>query len=332
MPRVTGRSTTPMDRPSRVRIFARRQRRLLRPAAGGLLLLGLAFGGWHAVHLLRDEEAFAPIRARLGAKVAMRVSTITVTGREMTSEEELNRALGVKPGDDMLGFSVEAARRRIDALPFVEHAAVERRLPGTIVVQLTERRPFAVWQNQGRFVLIDRKGDVVDAEVGANGGISSKDAQAFAKLPLVVGEGAPEATEALITALDAQPEVQKHVVAAVRVSRRRWNLSLRNGCTVLLPEGQDVPALKRLAELQARDQVLVRPLLSIDMRLPDRMVIRPRPEPAPDAAASGDATATGPAAAGKESEHKPDAAPAAAEASRHPDQGALVADTGRRPA
>ncbi|MCQ8241244.1 cell division protein FtsQ/DivIB [Rhizosaccharibacter radicis] len=327
-----------MDRPSRARIFARRQRRLLRPFLGVLVLSGLALGGWEGTRIVQNEERFAPLRARLGQKVALRVHTITVEGREMTSEAELSRALGVKPGDDILGFSVEAARRRIDALPFVEHAAVERRLPDTIFVKLTERRPYAVWQNQGRFVLIDRKGAVVDAEVGANGGISAKDAQAFAKLPLVVGEGAPEAAGTLIAALDAQPEVQKHVVAAVRVSRRRWNLSLRNGCIVLLPENQEVAALQRLAELQRQQQLLVRPLQTIDLRLPDRMVIHPRPQPDAPSPDNQPETATAPAgdASAEATEAKPARSNgAAADAARHsggsPGQGAL-AETGRRPA
>ncbi len=266
-----------MDRPSRASIFARRQRRLVRPALLLVLVVGGAGLGIHAVRLMHDEARFAPLRAEFGARVAMHVARIEVIGRDMTPEPALRQALGVSVGDDILGFSVEAARRRIDALTFVEHATVERRLPGTVVVQLTERRPFAVWQNQGRFVLIDRAGQVV-ADQGMNG----KDAEAFAELPLVVGLGAPQAADQLITALEAEPDVRSHVVAAVRVGQRRWNLTLRNGCDVLLPEGAEPQALHRLALLARDHQLLVRPLEAIDMRLPDRLVLRPRPAPAGD--------------------------------------------------
>ncbi|WP_239478668.1 cell division protein FtsQ/DivIB [Lichenicola cladoniae] len=266
-----------MDRPSRFGIFARRQRRLVRPILV-MVLAGVGIGGGiHLTHLMRSEETFAPLRAEFGHKVALHITTITVIGRDMTPEPMLMAALGAQVGDDILGFSVEEARKRIDSLTFVEHATVERRLPGTIVVQLTERRPFAVWQNQGRFVLIDRKGQMV-ADQGMNG----KDAEAFAQLPLVVGAGAPQAAETLITALDAEPLVHAHVVAAVRVGLRRWNLTLRNGCDVLLPEGEEAAALHRLAQLQSSQQLLIRPLAAIDMRLPDRLVIRPRPVAAVD--------------------------------------------------
>ena len=84
-----------------------------------------------------------------------------IEGRANTPEPLLRAAIGVSKGDPILGFSFEQARQRIESLSWVEHATVERRLPGTVVVCLQERRPFAIWQNQGKFVLIDRDGQVV---------------------------------------------------------------------------------------------------------------------------------------------------------------------------
>ncbi len=191
-------------------------------------------------------------------------------GRANTPEPLLRAALGVSRGDPILGFSVEGARARIERLSWVEHVAVERRLPGTVVVQLTERRPLAVWQNQRKFALIDRDGQVV-----ANQDITAKDWQGFATLPLVVGVGAPSEAAALLDALTAQPEVRSRLAAAVRVGERRWNLQLRGGLVVMLPEGAAPQALARLMEVQAHDDVLDRPLGVVDLRLPDRMVLRP---------------------------------------------------------
>src|SRR5581483_10946130 len=110
--------------------------------------------------------------------------------------------------------SVEQARQRIETLSWVEHATVERRLPGTVVVNLQERRPFAIWQNQGKFVLIDRSGQVV----------TNENLNEFHQLPLVVGAGAPAAAASLIDALTDHPDLQQRVTAAVRVGERRWNL------------------------------------------------------------------------------------------------------------
>lgn len=275
----TGRPRS--DRPTRWQLLRRRQRRLLRPVAWVLALLLVAGG---AAVLARGAQTGMQAGTQPGAALAMvrdgiagfstlRVEHVMIEGRTLTPEPLLRAVLGVSPGDKLLGFSLEAARMRIEALSWVQHATVERRLPGTVVVQLTERRPFAVWQSGGRFVLIDRAGQVVAEQDPV------KDAAAFTVLPLVVGPGAPEGAAALMDQLAAQPGLKSRVVAAIRVGERRWNLRLSNGADVLLPEGQEGAAMARLMELHAVQALLDRPLQVLDMRLPDRLVVRPQPEP-----------------------------------------------------
>jgi cell division protein FtsQ len=100
----------------------------------------------------------------------------------------------------------------------------------------------------------------------------------FHQLPLVVGPGAPAAAATLIDALTDRPDLQRRIVAAVRVGERRWNLRLNNGADVMLPEGHEVLALDRLMQMQQEHALLDRPLAAIDMRLGDRLVVRPRPD------------------------------------------------------
>ncbi len=256
------------DRPGRWQVLLRRQRRLLAPAAIGLAALAVIGLGASVLHAIGQGASF---RERMGdatARLGLRVAQVIIDGRSKTPEPLLRAAIGVAPGDAILGWSVQAARGRIESINWVQSAVVERRLPDTIYVKLTERRPFAVWQHEGKFRLIDNQGQVVtDSDVADFAG----------QLPLVVGAGAPAAAAKLLEALAAQPTIQARVTAAVRVGERRWNLRLANGTDVLLPEGADAQALARLAELQAQHALLDRPLQAIDMRLPDRFVFRPMP-------------------------------------------------------
>ncbi len=180
----------------------------------------------------------------------------------------MRAAIGVAPGDPLLTFSLGQARARIESIQWVKSATVQRRLPGTLVVRLDERTPFAVWQHDGRFVLIDRLGNTV----------TDSDVAAFAnQVPLVVGTGAPQAAATLIDALAVYPALQARVAAAVRVGERRWNLHLANGIDVKLPEGAVPQALAKLVQLEHDHKLLDRPLQMVDMRLPDRLTIRPLP-------------------------------------------------------
>lgn len=266
------------ERPSRARLLLRRQRRLLRPALWGLAGVAVLLAGSAALRATRPGGALAGVSERLGRTMDLRVQEVVVEGRANTPEPLLRAALGVSKGGSLLGFSLADARERIEKLTWVQHATVERRLPGTVVVRLVERRPFAVWQTAGRFVLIDRAGRAVVEQDPA------KDAAAFKSLPLVVGAGAPAAAASLLDHLAAHPGLRGRVAAAVRVGERRWNLRLAAGGDVLLPEGAEGPAVARLAELHAAHALLDRPLQVLDLRLPDRLVVRPQPEPQQPAA------------------------------------------------
>jgi cell division protein FtsQ len=275
MPRVSKPRPSPrvQDRPNRWRVLLRRQRRMLAPLAGVLAVAGLLSTGAAALHALGQGESF---RERLGhatAGLGLRIEQVVIEGRVKTPEPLLRAALGITPGAPLLAYSVEEARTRVESINWVQSATIKRRLPDTIVVQLVERRPFAVWQYEGKFRLIDRDGEVV----------TDSDVASFAsQLPLVVGAGAPAAAAALEDALAQQPAIAARVTAAVRVGERRWNLRLNNGMDVLLPEGAEPQALARLAQLQADHAILDRPLQAIDMRLPDRFVFRAQPQRAPE--------------------------------------------------
>jgi cell division protein FtsQ len=268
-------SSSVVDRPSHRAIVMRRAKRFLRPMTGAVAVVVVIFG---LCLVFRDADrsgAIGGVRTALGdagAAIGLTVRNIVVDGRENTPEPILRRALGVMVGQPILGFSIADARDRILSLGWVADAVVERRLPDTLVVRLIERAPFAVWQDHGHFRLIDRNGETMgEQDVG-------KAAEELS-LPLVVGAGAPEAATELVDEMKPYPDIRKRLVGAVRVGQERWNLVLKSGVTVMLPgENQDT-ALARLQSLQGRMELLDRPVQVIDLRLADRIVVRPRAAP-----------------------------------------------------
>ncbi|WP_419757505.1 cell division protein FtsQ/DivIB [Acidisoma sp.] len=290
-------SSSVVDRPSHIAIIIRRARRFLRPVLGAGAVVVVIFVGSLALRDAGSSDTTSGLRRALGdvgAAMGLSVRSIVIDGRENTPEPVLRRALGIMIGEPILGFSVAAARARLLSLGWVEDAVVERRLPGTLVVSLIERAPFAVWQDRGRFRLIDRNGEIMgEQDVGR--------AAEELSLPLVVGPGAPEAATELFDEMKPYPDIRKRLVGAVRVGQERWNLVLKAGGTVLLPGEDQDAALERLQQLQGRMQLLDRPVQIIDLRLADRVVVRPRalpPVPAgtDDLAGVGKSTGDGAAA------------------------------------
>lgn len=245
-----------------------RRRSALAGAAIMLLTAALAYGWWAwregVPHRLAEDARQALMQRSLA--LGFRVNEVFVEGRENTPVAALRKALKVERGAPILFVDLAAARERLLALPWVRDVSVERVLPDTVVVHLVERRPMALWQHEGRFALIDDTGTVIERD----------NLGRFSDLIVIVGDHTAAAEAAgLLATLASEAELRERVTAAVHVSGRRWNLRFGDGLTVQMPEEDFSRGWRRLAEYDRRHGVLGLALQVIDLRLPDRVVVRP---------------------------------------------------------
>jgi len=225
-----------------------------------VVIAGL-FSGGHVSAAVNGAKDYANT---LMTSAGFTVKTVTLEGRAETAPKEIGRMLGIQAGDLMLYVDVDEARARIEALPWVKSAEVRRVWPDKIVVRIQERRPVALWQMDGAVAVIDATGKP----------ISGEDPARFAELPLVVGKGAETQVGALLALIATQPNLKLRLKAAVRVGERRWNLRLANGVEVRLPEEGAEAALAELSRLEREDNVLARDIKAIDLRFPDRFIVK----------------------------------------------------------
>lgn len=227
-------------------------------------------GGYVGVLTERFERAVSAGAVSAGFEIRR----ITLKGRSQTATDELENAIGPVLGQSILHLNLDAARARIEELGWVRAASVSRLLPDTVHISIREREPAAVWQMSGALHLIDMDGAVI-REIGA---------YEYSNLPLIVGAGAPDAASGVLEALSAHPEIAGLTSALVRVGERRWNVRLRNGVDLRLPDEKFAEALEALATLQESSKILDQPLEYIDLRDPERMVVRKRGAVADEAA------------------------------------------------
>jgi cell division protein FtsQ len=257
----------------RIRRRRQQQRRVLLAAASAVVLAGSAACAWYVGRegglATYAQQAQTQIAA-VGADLHLTVESVQVEGRQRADKQAILAALGVWRGTPILAVDLDAAKARLETVPWVRNASIERLLPDTLYVRLTERAPLALWQHQGKFDLIDQDGTIItDANIGD-----------YPFLPQVVGAGAPIATPDLLKVLAGEPALQAHVTASVRVGGRRWDVHLDNGVIVSLPENNGARAWHHLAALDRSDKLLERDVQVVDMRLPDRVVLRIPPDTA----------------------------------------------------
>ncbi len=238
--------------------------RLRRWALGVFGALGLVAAG---VALL---AAGLPQAAALGlatwsADAGFAVRQVRITGAVNQERLDIYRASLDGATDSMWATDIRAIRARLLELPWVADASVSRRWPDALEIAVVEKRPAAIWQHRGRLRLIDREGRILPSE-----GLEK-----FAALPILVGARAHAEAGGLLALVARAPKVAASLDGATLVGERRWDLRLRTGEIIALPEGAAAAgALDRFAAADAKAGLLGRGYKRFDMRLPDKMVVR----------------------------------------------------------
>ena len=241
--------------------------RVALPAALGILVLGLivtlATGG----RAEKLQTAMGQTLAGEGAALGLKVAAIHVQGASPAAERSIRAALGVQPGDPIMGASLADLRARVLQVGWVKDAQVVRLLPDTLVIAIQQRDTLAVWQRNRRMVVIDGSGAVIpEADPGR-----------FPELPLIVGAGANDSTALrILPAIAQRPGLRDRLEALVRVDERRWDLRLKDGSLIQLPAVDEESALIQLDQLEERQQILTLGFSRIDLREPGMVAVRPR--------------------------------------------------------
>lgn len=198
------------------------------------------------------------------AKAGLAIESVKITGQVETSELDVLDGLELDEGTSLVTYDVAAARERVETLAWVARAEIRKLYPDTLQVRIEERLPYALWQRGSAIAVIDRDGNVLSDFV----------APRYAGLPLIVGEGAADRAAKFMNMVEAYPALRPRMRAAVLVAGRRWNLVLDNGIELALPEDNPSAALERIVRYDAETALLGRDITRVDLRFPDRLVVR----------------------------------------------------------
>ena len=237
------------------------------PATFAALLFLASASAYAAVlggHVSKLSSAALRFGDGAASSFGLSASNVSISGLKRATREDILEIVGVREGGSIVGFNASAARRRLEEEDWIASASILRQFPNTLHVEIVEREPFALWQHEGEFSVIDSSGVR----------LSKFNVRDHLELPIVVGTGAETNALPLINELEAWDNVKSGVRAAVRVADRRWNLYFNNGIKVLLPEEGVERALFELDRLHREHDVLNRAVDVIDLRVRERTVLR----------------------------------------------------------
>jgi cell division protein FtsQ len=229
-----------------------------------ILLASAAFGVVRGGHVEELTAVLSDTRNALANSAGFRITTVAINGRKQLTQDEVLAIGGVNGRSSLLFLDAETVRGKLKADPWIGEATVLKLYPGRLQIDIVERSAFALWQRDGHLSVIADDGAVLEPYV----------TRRFTALPLVVGKGAETRARDFLALLDRYPQVRAVTKAAIFVGERRWNLRLKDGLDIRLPENDVGNALAKLSKLDQEDKLFTRDIVAVDMRLPDRLVVQ----------------------------------------------------------
>ena len=267
-PRSKGRGKPQGQRQGRGRaaappsVWGERVRRASSWLLGGVLVAVLIASAW----VLKVPQMLGLTAGEAAGEAGFSLRHVEIKGAQHLPQIEIYNIAFDQPSASMPLVDLEATRQRLLRFGWVKDARVSRRLPDTLVVDIVERRPAAVWQHNQQLALIDMDGVVLQAVR----------LDALPALPLVIGPDANAHVGELAHLVSVAPQLKAAMSGATWVGGRRWDIRFQTGETLSLPEGETVAAraLDRFARMDQNTPLLGRGFLRFDLRIPDRFVVR----------------------------------------------------------
>ena len=193
-----------------------------------------------------------------------KLKEIHVIGRENINKSVLLETLELNNETSMTSINVSLLKEKILSIGWVKEVIVERRMPNTLIIKIEEYKPFALLQTKDMHIIISSEGKKISVNNGN-----------FNYLPVITGLGAEKHAAKMLNILSSEPTLFHQVWAISYIGKRRWDVSLRSGVEIKLPEKNPSEAWAKLSEMDRSESLLSREINVIDLRKNGYLIIKP---------------------------------------------------------
>lgn len=273
-----GRPSVPRRDPAPSRWAYRMQRLWLTPLFRVLFRVGMpvALVALCVGLYLADEgrrvalgAAVSDLRDRFQDRPEFLVTLVSIEGASPELAKAVRSHIGLKLPVSSFDLDLIRVREQAESLDAVESAELRVRVQGVLQVLIVERDPVVIWRTDDGLTMLDATGHRV-------AGLAERADRP--DLPLIAGQGADLATAEALDILTVAAPLASRLRGLVRLGARRWDVVLDRDQRLMLPADDPVAALERLIALDHAEDLLARDIIAVDLRVPQRPVLRLAPD------------------------------------------------------
>ena len=193
------------------------------------------------------------------------VKDIRINGTEKTNPDELRQILTPNL-NNLISFDKDHAKSLLEQVGWVKRVNIKKIYPNTLIINIIETDPFAIYYDNQNNYLIDIDGLIIS---------SNPDINVYKNLLIVRGEEAKTKLNEIIKEINIYfPDVRNRINELEFIEKRRWNLFLSGNLLIKLPDTEIKESLNNLKKLFEDKQVLESNIIEVDLRIKGRAVIK----------------------------------------------------------
>jgi cell division protein FtsQ len=229
---------------------------------GALVIIAAAVSLGTAVFFSFDmmRTAFEALLENAIESAGFIVKTININGASKKNTEIIMEGLAIRNGESIFKVSTKDIYKYVSSKSFVKSVIVSKNLPNILNINIIEKEPIAIFQQNSKFFLIDREGAIIEEVSSRRSG-----------LPVVIGDDANLHAMQIVDKISRFKQVMPRVEHMMFVRKRRWDIVLRGGTIVKLPKENVDQAIKTLSDLSNKE--LIKGAKTIDLRIEGSTVI-----------------------------------------------------------
>ena len=194
----------------------------------------------------------------------LKLKYINIKGLNYLKKEKIIRKLELKKTNSIFFINLDKIKKQIKTFPLVETVHIERILPNTLNIKINEKVPIGIIQENNTYKLITKDKSI----------LSTNNLQDFNHLPIFMGKGVEKNANEILKLL-TKVNFNEEIWSINLINQRRWNLNLKKGVKILLPEENEEKALKIIIKIQKEYNVLDGNFIEVDLRNVRQVVFQP---------------------------------------------------------
>ncbi len=196
---------------------------------------------------------------------SFQIKHVIIEGYEKSNISEIENNVAELKGD-LISLNFNSLKEIVESNGWVKRASIKKIFPSTVIINITENDPFAIYFQEGKSFLLDLDGSII-TEINLDNYADD--------LLFVRGENSPELLELLIRDISiAFPNLIKTLDEVEFIEKRRWNLKLDNKILIKLPDENIQQSLKNLKQLFEEQEVMQSNIIEIDLRIQGRAALK----------------------------------------------------------